>query len=405
MKIAVVGLGAIGSQVLWQLSRIPGVEVHGYDTNYPGHSAAGAGGDNRIFWNLELAELDYAPLIVRAAELWKELEEASRAPLRTVDGVLVFGEPGTPQLETSIASAELTGASIELLDNGQLRQRFPQFGVEEDTVGVWDVGGAVIRPELTIATAARLAAENGAVVHEFTRVSSIDVRDDGIDIGIGDAGTGGFEHFDRVIVACGGWTPQLLPELKSEVLAMRLTTPWYFGADGGEYTKGIPTFIRTAPHYCYGIPSADGTSVKVGLGFNDHIPTGDPDTLTRHLAGEELEAEIRKFDWIVDRMLPGLEPKPYRLHTCVESYTTSMMEYVRFHPESTDLVVMTGFSGHGFRVAPAMGEIGAELALRGRSTIDVDFLQRADPVFSILDPETGLTTRNEAFTTVRGVEE
>jgi len=31
MRVAVIGLGAIGAQVLWQLSRVDGVEVHGFD--------------------------------------------------------------------------------------------------------------------------------------------------------------------------------------------------------------------------------------------------------------------------------------------------------------------------------------------------------------------------------------
>lgn len=74
MRIAVVGLGAIGSQVLWQLSQQSGIEVHGYETHYPGHPTAGAGGENRLFWNLELLEPKYAPIMVRAAEAWQRLE-------------------------------------------------------------------------------------------------------------------------------------------------------------------------------------------------------------------------------------------------------------------------------------------------------------------------------------------
>ena len=67
MRVAVIGLGAIGAQVLWQLSRVDGVEVHGFDKEYPGHPSAGVGGESRLFWNLEMTEPAYVPLIERAA--------------------------------------------------------------------------------------------------------------------------------------------------------------------------------------------------------------------------------------------------------------------------------------------------------------------------------------------------
>lgn len=389
MKIAVVGLGAIGSQVLWQLSKLPGIEAHGYDSHYPGHPTAGAGGDSRLFWNLELKEPAYAPLIVRAGQLWKELESEANVPLRDRTGVLVFGSRGSEQLDRAIASAEDTGARIELLDNGELTRRFAQFRFDGDAVGAWDVDGAVIRPELSVAKAAEIASANGAIVHDFTRVTRIDFRDDGVSIGV----EGRTENFDRVVVACGGWTPTVLPYLKDEVVVRRLTSVWFFGAEA-DYLKTLPPFLQTPPSYCYGIPTADARAVKLGLGFNDHYATGDPDSLPRELYGESLEEQVSKFSWVREHLLPGLRDMPFRVNTYVESYTRSMMEYVRFHPESKNLVVLTGFSGHGFRAAPAIGEIGAEMAVHGRSTLDVSFLETADPVFDILDPATGAATHN-----------
>ncbi|WP_156940867.1 FAD-dependent oxidoreductase [Halomonas halodenitrificans] len=94
MKVAVIGLGAIGIQVLWQLSRINGVEAHGFDKAYPGHPSAGAGGESRLYWNMELVEPSYIPLIERAAAAWKKLESASGQVLRDPTGVLIYGSEG-----------------------------------------------------------------------------------------------------------------------------------------------------------------------------------------------------------------------------------------------------------------------------------------------------------------------
>lgn len=396
MKIAVVGLGAIGSQVLWQLSRIPELEVHGFDTHYPGHSTAGAGGESRLYWNLELEEPKYAPLIVRARELWRTLEEESGDLLRFPTGVLVLGHKEANQMKQAIASAEDTGAQIDLMSNTRLLDRFPMFQLDPDIIGAWDRDGAVIRPELTVATAARLAKRNGAVIHDFTRVTNVETRGDRIDLSIGKSVT----EFDRVIVACGGWTPSLLPYLKDEVVVRRLTSAWFNGVDSTTLSD-LPPFLQTAPSYCYGIPTPDQRSVKLGLGFNDHFAAGDPDTFPRQLEGDALDEEIRKFDWIRGEVLPNLSEKPYRLTTYVESYTRSMMEYVRYHPDSKNLIVLTGFSGHGFRVAPAIGEIGAQMAVNGKTAIDVSFLESVAPVFDILDASSGKTTFNSVMSSRR----
>lgn len=389
MRIAVVGLGAIGSQVLWQLSQQAGIEVHGYETHYPGHPTAGAGGDNRLFWNVELSEPKYAPIIVRAGEAWDRLERAAGMPLRDRTGVLVFGEQGSAQMRQAVSSAELTGARIEQLAHDELANRFPQFAFGPEDVGVWDIDGAAIKPELTVATAARLAEQRGATIHYFERVLGLDLESPGATVRT----TAGSQKFDRVVVAAGGWTPQLLPYLKQEVVARRLTSAWYF-ADTSGYLEGFPPFLQSAPAYCYGIPSGDGFSVKVGFGFNDHLVTGDPDTLPRDLKGEALEQQVERFGRLREGLFPGLAPRPYRVSTYVESYTRSMLEHVQHHPESDDVVVLTGFSGHGFRAAPAIGEIGAELVLHGESTTDIGFLAEAPPAFDILDPETGEASHN-----------
>lgn len=251
----------------------------------------------------------------------------------------------------------------------------------------------MIRPERTVAVTAELARHNDATVHEFTPVAAIDVTGPMIEV-ISRVGT---QKFDRVVVACGGWTTKLVPQIRNEVVTRRLTSMWFTGSDDAILTN-LPPFLRVAPSYCYGIPSHDSRSVKLGLGFNDHYVTGDADSLPRQLVGKALEEQLRKFEWIRDDMLPGLSRRPYRVETCVESYTRSMIEYIRPHPENESVLIMTGFSGHGFRVAPVLGEIGCQIAIDGKSELDISFMKRAKPVFSILDQELGLTTHNSVMT-------
>jgi len=53
-------------------------------------------------------------------------------------------------------------------------------------------------------------------------------------------------------------------------------------------------------------------------------------------------------------------------------YTNTPDEHfvIGTHPAHERVLVMAGFSGHGFKLAPAMGELIAELAMRGTTTLD-----------------------------------
>lgn len=387
MRVAVVGAGTVGIQAAWQLSLMPGVEVHAYEASYIGHPEAGAGGESRLFRTLEMDDTGYQPITDRAAQLWRELEAASGRELRHPTGVLVFGDESSAPLRR-VAAAAASSSRAEQLDHRQLETRFPQFGFSPAHRGVWDAEGAIIRPELTIRVAAQLAEENGASLHERTPVTGAALTSEGVTFTAG----GREEIFDRAVIAVGGWTAQLLPELSTEIVARRLTSAW-FGGLTDDYLRGIPPFLSTAPDYCYGIPAEGGGLLKLGLGFNDHLPAPDPDEVERGAGLEEAE----KFAWIIRDFLPGLDPRPVRMNTYVESYTPSMHEYVRFHQDDQRLLVMAGFSGHGFKAAPALGEIGAQLITEGVSEISTEFLAEAVPLFTIEDPETGVVSHNPAM--------
>ncbi|WP_162903605.1 FAD-dependent oxidoreductase [Leucobacter sp. wl10] len=390
MKIAVVGLGAIGAQVLWQLSRRAGVEAHGFESGYIGHPRAGAGGEGRLFRNLELTTGGYLPIIKRSDEIWRELEGLGRQRLRRMGGVLLIGGESNVQVRHAISAARGWDVEHEVLDTAALRRRFPQFSVTNDDIGVWDVGGGVISPELSIAVAVEQAGANGALVNASTQVSGVEETANGVRLVLA---SGERREFDRVVVACGGWTTKLVPELKNWIVARRLTSAWYAGRDD-DGLRELPPFMRAAPGYCYGIPNEDQRLVKLGLGFNDHLPVGDPDRAPRALTHADAQAEVERFSWILRDLLPGLRPNPVRIETFIESYTRTMHEFMGVPEGRTNTVVLGGFSGHGFKMAPALGELGAQLVLTGETAIDLGFLADAQPAFSITDVETGETTHN-----------
>lgn len=389
MKIAVVGLGAEGIQTLFNLSKTPGIEVHGFDTVYPGHPFGASGGESRLYRSFEIDDLDYVPIIQRADELWHNIEEQSGQKLRHVSGALLMGDAHGEQMIRAQQSAAASNVPYELLDNHELAKRFPSIKTYSEDMGIWDSGAGTIFPELTISTTARLAQRNGAKIHTFSKVDSIVPEDDGVVLHNATETL----RFDKVVIAVGGWTNNLLPFLKDTIVSKRLTSAWFQEAEPG-YLSTIPPFMRTAPTYCYALPSAGKASIKLGLGFNDHLPSADPDSTPRRLEPDHVQEEMKKFEWILRDVLPGLNPNPVRVETYIESYSRTMREYVKLHPKDSRITILSGFSGHGFKVSPAIGEIAAQLAVNGRSWFDFSVFDNDEPVFEILDQTTGATTYN-----------
>ena len=72
--------------------------------------------------------------------------------------------------------------------------------------------------------------------------------------------------------------------------------------------------------------------------------------------------------------LPDAFDRVLRTKTCFYTMTPDEHFLIDRHPEFPNLIFAAGFSGHGFKFAPAIGEALAELALTGTSTLPIGFL-------------------------------
>jgi sarcosine oxidase len=189
----------------------------------------------------------------------------------------------------------------------------------------------------------------------------------------------GTDHVDTAVVTVGPWINTLLPDLPRAVDVRRLVSSWHIPTRHDWFTGGAPAFVRSTPHDCYGLPSPDGMSVKLGLSFKlglhsaRHLPVSDPERLDRTVRPEEL-ATMREF---ISELMPDLNPDPIRMSAYMEGYTDSGDPLVGRLPGEDDIIVLAGFSGSGFKLSPAMGEIAADLALDGTTDHPVDFLAPA----------------------------
>lgn len=359
--VAVVGLGAMGSMASWQLAA-SGASVVGFEQFGIAHDRGAAGGESRLFRMAYHEGPDYVPLLRRARRLWLELAEASGRPLFTPTGCLSIGLPDLAPMVNVRRSVVDHGIDHEVLSTDELSARYPQHRLCDGEIGIMDAAGGMLRPELSVLSAAEQARARGARLHERTPVRAIEPGDDEVTIVTDD----GRYRTRRVVVAAGPWTSRLVPGLAITVKPIVVT--WFVPADLGSYLPDrFPAFIRdTGGVHIFGCPVMDGVSVKCG--FADvWAPLDGPEALTRDLP----EAALRPVTEAVRRFLPGLNADPIRHNVYMDGYTADRRAMVGALPDVPSVIVMAGFSGHGFKLAPVFGRAVADLALDGGTALDV----------------------------------
>src|SRR5215217_8115006 len=159
-RVIVLGLGGMGSAAAAHLAS-RGAEVVGVEQFEPGHDRGSSHGESRIIRQAYFEDPAYVPLLLRAYELWDDLERDDPGVFRPTGG-LFLGHPETAAVSGSLASAREHGLPHQVLDAAQIRRRFPAFAPEDDEVGVFEERSGFVRPERTVLEHWRRAQAAGA---------------------------------------------------------------------------------------------------------------------------------------------------------------------------------------------------------------------------------------------------
>lgn len=196
--VAVVGVGTMGSMALWRLARL-GLRVVGIEQYGPAHTNGSFSGESRLYRAAAKEGQVYVPALLEARHLWRELEiESGRQVLLPV-GALSIGPAGHPDLTSTMRSIDSYGLPHRVLDAAELRERYPQFAVRHDDIGIMDKLGGGLRPEVAVMTATASAVARGAEVRHHTQVLGVDEGRDGVTV----TTATGTIRANRVVVTTG----------------------------------------------------------------------------------------------------------------------------------------------------------------------------------------------------------
>ncbi|GAB3561538.1 N-methyl-L-tryptophan oxidase [Spelaeicoccus albus] len=364
--VAVIGVGTMGSMACWQLAK-RGVSVVGFEQFAPGHDRSGAGGESRLFRTAYLEGPQYVPLLLAAQEQWRNLESDVGRELLTLNGGLMIGQPDSEFLTSVMASIQSADLPHEILNYNEATKRYPQHRLHRDEIMIFDRQAGFIRPELSVALAADASESMGARILRRERVNSVEPDEQGVTV----VTSNGVWRTRKVVIAAGAWSQRLCPKLTPTIRLQRLVMTWFPLRDPASYTPDrFPIFIRQTEAYdISGWPTLDSTSLKVAVNFGYDM-VDDPDGLDRTVNDHLLDT-IRKG---VRELLPDAINEPMRIGAYMDGYTDDRDAIVGYTDDLPNTIAMYGFSGHGFKMAPAIGQAVADLVADGQTQLPIDHL-------------------------------
>jgi sarcosine oxidase len=359
--VVVCGLGAMGSAALHHLAS-RGKRVLGLERYIPGHDRGSSHGATRIIRLGYFEHPSYVPLLRRAYALWRELEAAAGRQLLHITGIAEIGPSAGALVQGTLASSRLHGLRHEALAAPELMRRFPAFKLPPDYVAVVQPDGGFVEVEPSIAAQLALATAAGAEIRSGERVQAIEPRTGCVRI----VTDGGAVEAGAAIVAAGPWAKALLPALAAPLRVTREVMGWFEPTDA-ELFQAFPVFIIESRHGMhYGVPPDGGGGIKIAK-HHHRNETVDPDDYDRTVSADD-EALIRAA--VADH-IPAANGALIAAKTCLYTMTPDGDFLIDRLPGAPNVVVASPCSGHGFKFAPVIGEILADLATSGATPHDI----------------------------------
>lgn len=365
--VIVLGVGAMGSAACYALAK-RGVNVLGIEQFTLGNRFGSSHGKTRLIRKAYFEHPDYVPLCERSFELWDEIcDEAGRGLLHR-NGLVTFGpNPEAGVLKGVRESARLYGVEIENYAATQAKDRFPGITPPEGYHAVFEPGAGYLEVEASVQTMAWLSQNRAAEVNTEETVTSWKV-----DAGEVEVRTNrGCYRAKRLVVTAGPWSGTILKELGLPLTVRRVPQFWFSFSTPLMAKAPMPCFAFDLPEgFVYGMPPVGGAGLKLA----SHVPAeviSDPMQVNRDIT----EDDLKKVERVRSQCFHGLKSQPESYDVCLYTLTPDEHFIVDVHPEHPQVSFAAGFSGHGFKFAPIIGEVLADLALQGKSDEPVGFLK------------------------------
>lgn len=364
--VIVIGLGGFGSASLYSLAK-RGARVLGIEQFGLGHDRGSSHGETRIIRRAYFEHPDYVPLLDHTYQLWRELERESSCDLMDLCGLVLSGPADGEAVPGVLLARELHGVNIETLQHTDAAARFPQIRFPKHHTILAEPDAGYLKVDDCVRTHCDQATKHGAVIKVNEPVVSWRAEHGSVVVR---TETGSYSA-GKLVIAGGAWSGQLLSGVRLELRIVQKSVFWF----QMKLSSSWPVFyFEDGPKSFYGLPGLDGSTIKIAEHSGGEV-IKDPRLASREGRLAELDA-VRRF---ASSSLSNLEAEPIRQGRCIYTLSPDGHFVVDRHPQHTNVFLAAGFSGHGFKFTPVIGNAIADLALSGSTDLPIGFLAQSRP--------------------------
>jgi sarcosine oxidase len=271
-------------------------------------------------------------------------------------------------------SSELYKVRVDELTSAEAKKKYSQFTIPPDYDILYEPDAGFVTPERAILLFTEQAIKKGAVIR--TKEKILEWKKTGNEIQV--KTQLGVYTCKKLVISAGPWAGKMIPGLQSKLTITRQMIAWVNPKNWKPFELGhFPCWIiadDAKPGAYYGFPifPVGKLGGPVGLKLAHHFQGAitDPDTISR-IPTEEDEANLV---YALNKFFPEGYSSTLVMKTCMYTNTPDENFILDFLPGYDDVVIATGFSGHGFKFASVVGEIMSNLALKGRTSLPIGFL-------------------------------
>lgn len=367
-RVAIIGGGTMGLAAAWAFAR-RGVHVEVFERHGHVHEHGSHSGHTRVIRHAYHEGSDYVKLVVRADQEWTALGHRVGEELLVRCGFLEFGRPDQPDFMAACQALRDNQIGHEQLDAAALQARYG-FLIPADWPAYLTPDSGYLRVRPCLDALRREAEAHGAVLHHHVGVRELCCGGARPQLRLDD---GTRVDADHVVVAAGAWAAELLgpAAAASPLRVLRRVLAWTQAEPSVRARlRTLPVWATLVPEgFVYGFPDNDEgiSGFKLACHASDD-PTAnepvDPGNVERTVSERDL-APLRAF---ISRYLPDAG-EITATTTCLYTNTETGDFWIDRHPDDPRVTIAAGFSGHGFKFAPAIGLALAELTLDGHSEL------------------------------------
>ena len=310
----------------------------------------------------------YVPLVLRAYELWRKLEQDAGEELLRLTGVLSIGPASSDIISGTLRAADRHDLLVKAWSREKVQMRYPTLLLQPEEIALFEADGGVLDPERAVRAHLKAAQSADAELRFGVAMESWESTDRGAEIRLSDKTL----IKARTLVLClGPWFQRTLESLGVPIRVQRNVQAWFSPRTSAYHSARFPAFLVNRASLAaplYGFPDF-GDGVKAAFhGLGELTP---PSEMDREI---NLARDVEPIASAMEQWMPGSTQTFREAKPCLYTLTPDGHFVIDRYPGQPNVILCGGFSGHGFKFAAVVGEVAADLALEGGSRHQIDFL-------------------------------